>query len=79
MTVELNPETERLVKEELRRGHFRSVDEVIMQAVHALHEKAVVESGRPRRKLYNLLTQPPFAGSELDLERQVDYARPVDL
>jgi Arc/MetJ-type ribon-helix-helix transcriptional regulator len=84
MTVELKPETERLVQEEIRRGHFHSVDEVIVQGVYALREKsnlaqATVASPRPRKKLYDLLTQPPFAGSELKLERLKDYPRPVDL
>jgi Arc/MetJ-type ribon-helix-helix transcriptional regulator len=84
MTVELKPETERLVKEEIRRGHFHTVDEVIVQGVYALREKSKVEQSamtppRPRKKLYDLLTQPPFAGSELNLERQKDYPRPVDL
>ena len=84
MTVELKPETERLVQEEIRRGHFHSVDEVIVQGVYALREKSKVEQStmtppRPRKKLYDLLTQPPFAGSELNLERQKDYPRPVDL
>jgi Arc/MetJ-type ribon-helix-helix transcriptional regulator len=84
MTVELKPETERLVQEEIRRGHFHSVDEVIVQGVYALREKsnmtqATVAPPRPRKKLYNLLTQPPFAGSELNLERRKDYPRPVDL
>jgi len=27
MTINLKPETERLVREELQNGHFRSVDE----------------------------------------------------
>jgi Arc/MetJ-type ribon-helix-helix transcriptional regulator len=81
VTVELKPETERLVQEEIQRGHFHSVDEVIEQAVYALREKHHVEqtSPRPRQKLYDLLTHPPFAGSELNLERQKDYPRPVDL
>ena len=84
MTVELKPETERLVQEEIRRGHFHSVDEVIVQGVYALREKSHVEQAaaappRTRKKLYDLLTQPPFAGSELNLERQKDYPRPVDL
>ena len=84
MTVELKPETERLVQEEIRRGHFQSVDEVIVQGVYALREKsntaqAAVAPPRPRKKLYDLLTQPPFAGSELKLERLKDYPRPVDL
>ena len=85
MTVELKPETERLVQEEIRRGHFRSVDEVIVQGVNALREKsqaeqaAVATPSRTRKPLYELLTQPPFAGSELNLERQRDSPRPVDL
>ena len=33
--MELKAETERLVQEEIRRGHFRSVDEVIVQGVYA--------------------------------------------
>jgi Arc/MetJ-type ribon-helix-helix transcriptional regulator len=84
MTVELKPETERLVQEEIRRGHFHSVDEVIVQGVYALREKSNVAQAtavppRPRKKLYDLLTQPPFAGCELNLERLRDYPRPVDL
>jgi len=76
-----DPETERLVQEEIERGHFHSVDEVIEQAVYALREKHRVEQSSPRarKKLYDLLTQPPFAGSELNLERQKDYPRPLDL
>jgi Arc/MetJ-type ribon-helix-helix transcriptional regulator len=84
VTVELKPETEQLVQEEIRRGHFHSIDEVIVQGVYALREKSNFALGtettpRPRKKLYDLLTQPPFAGSELNLERQKDYPRPVDL
>ena len=82
--MELKPETERLVQEEIQRGHFHSVDEVIVQGVYALREKsnvaqATVAPPEPRKKLYDLLTQPPFAGSELNLERLKDDPRPVDL
>jgi Arc/MetJ-type ribon-helix-helix transcriptional regulator len=84
MTVELKPETERLVQEEIRLGHFNSVDEVIVQGVYALREKSNMAQGTvappgARKKLYDLLTQPPFAGSELNLERLKDDPRPVDL
>ena len=53
-------------------------------ALTALPEKsngaqATVAAPRPRKKLYDLLTQPPFAGFELNLESQKDYLRPVDL
>jgi hypothetical protein len=86
MTVELKPETERLVREEIRRGHVRSVDELIEVAVQTLREKHPIEPStpdapprRPRKNLYELLSKPPFAGSELDLERQKDYPREIDL
>jgi Arc/MetJ-type ribon-helix-helix transcriptional regulator len=83
VTVQLKPETEQLVQEEIRNGHFHSVDELIVQGVRAWREKNRVESNppppKPRKRLYDLLTQPPFAGSQLNLERQKDYPRPVDL
>jgi Arc/MetJ-type ribon-helix-helix transcriptional regulator len=81
VTVELKPDTERLVQEEIRRGHFHSVDELIVEGVNAWREKHQVEASEPRlrKKLYDLLTQPPFAGSELTIERQKDDPRPIDL
>ena len=39
MSIDINPETEHLVREEIRNGHFRSVDELIVSAVHAWREK----------------------------------------
>jgi len=82
MTVELKPETERLVQEELRSGHVQTVDELIVHGVHALREKskvAPVPPRKPRKNLADFLLESPFAGSELDLERQQDYGRPIDL
>jgi Arc/MetJ-type ribon-helix-helix transcriptional regulator len=84
VSLELKPETERLVQEEISRGHFHNVDELIVQGLHAWREKHQAEQPtalppRPRKPIYDLLTQPPFAGSELNLERQDDYPRPVNL
>ena len=82
MTVELKPETERLVQEELRNGYVQTVDEIIVHGVHALREKSKVATApprKPRKNLADFLLESPFAGSELDLERQQDYGRPVDL
>jgi Arc/MetJ-type ribon-helix-helix transcriptional regulator len=81
VTVELKPDTERLVQEEIRRGHFHSLDELIVEGVNAWREKHRVEEpiSKPRKKLYDLLTQPPSAGSELSVERQKDESRPIDL
>jgi Arc/MetJ-type ribon-helix-helix transcriptional regulator len=82
VTVELKPETERLVQEELRSGHFHSVDDLIVESVNAWREKhrgARVLTNEPRKRLYDLLTQAPFLGSQLNIERQKDDPRPVDL
>jgi len=39
MTIEINPETESVVREELRSGRFRSIDELIMVSVQAWKER----------------------------------------
>jgi Arc/MetJ-type ribon-helix-helix transcriptional regulator len=39
MDINLTPEQERIVKDELKSGHFRSAEEVIAQALVALREK----------------------------------------
>jgi hypothetical protein len=85
MTVELKPETERLVREELQSGHVQTVDELIVHGVHAVREKskaaraATVPPRKPRKNLADFLLESPLRGSGLRLERQKDYPRPVDL
>jgi len=39
MTIDVKPETERLVQEEIQNGHFRSVDEIIVEGVQAWRER----------------------------------------
>ena len=82
MTIQLKPEQERIIREEIQSGHFRSPDEVLDHALAALREKNLplqTEPKKPRRNLADVLSEPPFAGSELDLERIKDYPRPLDL
>ncbi len=80
--MELKPEAERLVQEEIRRGRFHSVDEVIAQALYALREKSTTAPASPRTPRQNFaqfLLDSPLPGSGLRLERQKDYPRSVDL
>jgi Arc/MetJ-type ribon-helix-helix transcriptional regulator len=81
MTIDVKPETRELVQDEIRRGHFRSVDEIIVEGVNARREKYPAEpaAAKSRKPLYDLLTQPPFAGSGLEIERQNDHPRDIDL
>jgi putative addiction module CopG family antidote len=54
MNINLTPEQERIVKDELKAGHFRSVEEVIGEALQALREKeksaASATSNRAQRE-----------------------------
>ncbi len=48
MNINLTPEQEQIVNDELRSGHFRSAEEVIAQALVVLREKersSVAEDG----------------------------------
>ncbi len=39
MTIQIDPETDRLIQQELQTGQFRSIDELIGRAVQALHDQ----------------------------------------
>ena len=87
--MELKPETQRLVDEEIESGHFHSVDELIVQGVYALREKhqaspspePPVKRSRPegRKSLAQLFAESPFKGLEMKFERFPDTLPPVDL
>ena len=46
MSIDIAPETERMVREELRSGHFRSVDDLILSSVQAWREREMNRSAR---------------------------------
>jgi len=82
MTIEIRqPELERLMQEEILSGHFHSMDELLTEALQALREKNAPPAPAPRarKNLAQFLLESPFAGSDLNLERQQDYGRPIDL
>jgi Arc/MetJ-type ribon-helix-helix transcriptional regulator len=49
------------------------------EVIEKPRSKAVDASARPRKNLAQFLMESPFAGSDLDLERQQDYGRPLEL
>ena len=80
MTIELKPEDEKLIQEKLQTGAFHSAEEVIHRALVSLPTlEASPQPTRPRRSLVDVLSESPFAGSALNLERIIDYPRPLDL
>ena len=64
MQIDIAPETERLVREEIRSGHFQSVDEVIRAGVEALREKNVwpAAGGAEPKSLVQFFRESPLVG-----------------
>ena len=81
MTIDLKPEQERIIQAEIANGHFRSPGEVLDHALAALREQQHTREAAapPRKNLAQFLMDSPLAGAELNLERQQDYGRPIDL
>jgi Arc/MetJ-type ribon-helix-helix transcriptional regulator len=84
MTVDLKPEQERIIQEQLASGHFQDVDDLLTQALDALREKSqnqksIAPADKPRKNFAQFLLESPLPGSGLKLERQRDYPRPVNL
>jgi Arc/MetJ-type ribon-helix-helix transcriptional regulator len=50
MTIQLNPETEKLVKEELQSGYFHSIDEIIVLGIRARHQKELPQRSEAERQ-----------------------------
>ncbi len=73
MHIEVAPETERLVREEISSGHFGSVDELIKAGVEALREK------NAQKSLVQFFRESPLVGLELNFERDQDMGRDIAL
>ena len=83
MPIELEPETERLIEEEIRKGHFHSIDELIVAGVHAWRERYSAQPSSqpagPSKSLVDFFRESPLVGLELDLERDKDTGRDIEL
>jgi len=90
MTIELRPDQEKIIREQLATGRYRSVDEVLDSALsklpHDAHSESDAPSGTARRKrpagqksLVQLFADSPFKGLSLNFERDPDTGRSIDL
>jgi Arc/MetJ-type ribon-helix-helix transcriptional regulator len=82
MTIELKPEQERTIQEEIRSGRFHSAEEVLDYALAVFRERNSSINSEPkksRKKLAQFLMESPPAGSGLDLTRDSDLGRDIEL
>lgn len=76
-----SPEVEALVQKSLSTGAFSDPEDVILRALREFDAKARTPSADVSRfaNLADLLLNSPFAGAGLDLTRNSDYPRPVEI
>ena len=84
MNIEIhNPELQRRVRDQIQRGQFHDMDELLEKALDALEERktAAPTPRRPtgRKNLAQLFADSPFKGLDIDFERDPDYGRDVTL
>jgi hypothetical protein len=82
MTIEIHqPELEALIRERLKSGAFRNVEEILLQALKSSQslERPTPSTSSPKKSMAKFLLESPLSGSGLKLERQRDYPRPIDL
>jgi hypothetical protein len=81
MTIHIRPETEQLVREELRSGHFQTVDDLIVAGVRAWREQHLEAPIAPPspQPLSAFFRHSPLVGLELTLESDRDPGRDLSL
>jgi hypothetical protein len=84
MTIEINkPELEALIQRRLQSGAFQNVEDVLLQALKSSEPKA--ENPDPKAPAHNaknlveLFANSPFAGLDMDFERDKDMGREIEL
>jgi hypothetical protein len=78
VTIDLNPEVEKELLAQARERGMSLSD--YLQEIVAGQARGVDGLAKPSHKrLIDVLTAAPFAGSELNIQRSKDYPRAVDL
>lgn len=81
MTIEISkPELEALIQQRLQTGAFESVEDMLLQALNA--SPAVLpcaERSTEAKNLADLFADSPFAGLDMDFERDKDLGREIEL
>ncbi len=81
MTIDLKPEQQQVVVRAIQAGLIETADEVVEMGVDAIRARldAHAESSVPARNLVELFANSPFAGLDMDFERDNDTGREVQL
>lgn len=79
VTLDLNPDVEKNLRAQARERGI-SLDAYLQEIVAGqVRSVAAGPAERSRKRIIDVLTAAPFAGSELNIRRSKDYPRAVDL
>jgi hypothetical protein len=81
MTIEIHePELEALIRRSMETGRFRSVEDVLLQALRSsVGAEEVPQASLQRKNFAEFIMESPLRASGLDLERVKDYPRDIEL
>jgi hypothetical protein len=81
MTIKIRKaELEALIQERMKTGGFQNVEDALIHALKSSGRSEAAPSPRkPKQNLAQFLLDSPLCGSCLQLDRQKDYPRPVEL
>jgi Arc/MetJ-type ribon-helix-helix transcriptional regulator len=70
MTVELKPEQERIIQQQLTTGHFKSVDEVLATALASLPDVRHLDRDSRREAVQRMIEFPRSGSSNCRLAKE---------
>jgi len=82
MTIQIKPEQERVIGQAIEAGLIETADQAVEVGVETIRQR--LERRRklpiiPARDLVALFVDSPFAGMNMDFERDEDPGRTIDL
>ena len=82
MTIQINPEQEQVIGQAIQAGLIDTADQAVEMGVGTIRERLEgcrKPSAPPARNLVELFGNSPFAGLDMDFERDTDTGREVKL
>ena len=79
MTIHPRPDQETKIQEAIQAGLIQSAEEIIDAGLEHLHEHSSVPPGATQGTLVEFFRRSPLFGLEVDLERDKDTGRDVEL
>ncbi len=82
MTLDLKPEQRQVVSRAIRAGPIETADDVVAVGVETIRQRLEARaklSAPAAKNLVELFADSPFAGLDMDFERDKDTGRDVEL